>query len=442
MRSTILFGLVTTLICACGDDGDTPSPDAGPAPTPPRVIPGGGIGDGPIDGVAYVYAIDEATRMPVSGATVRVGEVEGTTDADGLFTAEGVSGPQTVIVKATNYRSEMWIGANGTNLTLNLGPAADPTPQSATLSGTVDVAGVSVQGGHTVLAVVTYSQSDDLGDAANEIPTPGGTNACFTGVANNQPCTFSIETRTGTVSLVAAIYDRDLNGTPGNPDDDTQTLVGWATRTGIAVTAGNDQTAQDLTMIPAGMLATATIDFGTPPAGHPEQGGLVGVELGDDEVLQLAFATPAAPSLLIPALAQFPGATYRLIGLSASGTTPTSSQSIVLRRGLTGTTLAAGTWLAPPTSTMASRTGASWARVAGATVHSVEYAQGTANLLGVTVFDDAAQFTIPDLLALPQGPVTVDFNAIGAPGLDVNDFALDADRDKLSQVSSQPMEIN
>jgi hypothetical protein len=48
---------------------------------PPRIITGGGIGDGPIEGVAYVYVIDDVMHAPISGATVRVGDVEGTTDA-------------------------------------------------------------------------------------------------------------------------------------------------------------------------------------------------------------------------------------------------------------------------------------------------------------------------------------------------------------------------
>jgi hypothetical protein len=401
------------------------------------VISGGGIGDGPIDGVANVHVIDDATRMPISGATVRVGTVEGTTDAAGLFVAEGVTGPQTVIVKAAGHRSDMWLGANGTNMTFNLEPATEAIPGAATIAGTVDLSSITLAANHLKVAQVFYSQTDDLGDAANEITTPNDTNICFT-----TPCTFSIRTRTGSVALLAAVFDRDTKGTQP-PGDDTSTLIGWATTTGLTVTGGVDQSGVTLTLIDVGMLQTVTVDFGSPPAGHDTVGALVGLDIGADGVFQIPlFRTPADATLLVPKPAAFPSSTYRLTAIANTGASATASQSIVLRRALTGPTLAAGTWLAPPTSTMATRTGVSWAPVSGATVHSVEFTQGTAALLSVTVFDASTQFTVPDLVALPAGALNADINAIGAPGLDVNNFALDDDVDKLAMVSSQPVPIN
>src|SRR5688572_4947940 len=133
MRLPILLGLVTALIPGCGDDGGESTVDAPPMQPPPRVISGGGIGDGPIDGVVNVYVIDDLTRTPISGATVRVGTVDGTTDATGLFVAEGLTGPQTVVVKAAAHRSDMWVGANGTNMTFNLAPATEAVPGAATI---------------------------------------------------------------------------------------------------------------------------------------------------------------------------------------------------------------------------------------------------------------------------------------------------------------------
>src|SRR5262245_42368785 len=100
---------VTTLIAitACGNDSkpevDGPS---GNLP-PPRVIPGGGIGDGAIDGVVNLYVIDDVSRMPVSGAGVRVGSIDGTTDSTGLFVAHDVHGPQTITAKANGFRTEV-----------------------------------------------------------------------------------------------------------------------------------------------------------------------------------------------------------------------------------------------------------------------------------------------------------------------------------------------
>ena len=141
---TVFASLLTLAITGCGDDGAQNTPDAAPEPPPPRIIEGGGIGDGPIEGVANVYVIDDATRDPISGATVRVGEVEGTTDATGLFVATGVTGKQTVIVKATDHRGEMWIGANGANMTFALMLDADPNPRSATMTGSLSLSSLPV----------------------------------------------------------------------------------------------------------------------------------------------------------------------------------------------------------------------------------------------------------------------------------------------------------
>src|SRR5262249_18593199 len=92
MRTPIMASLGTAVVLVgCGDNHSVPS-------VPPRIIEGGGIGDGPIDGVANVYVIDDTTREPVAGATVQVGTVTGSTDDTGLFVAEGVEGPQTVVV--------------------------------------------------------------------------------------------------------------------------------------------------------------------------------------------------------------------------------------------------------------------------------------------------------------------------------------------------------
>src|SRR5262245_52850291 len=120
MRSLGCVGLFVCLIAGCGDDGGvSPDTQTGNHP-PPRLIPGGGIGDGAIDGVVNLYVIDDSTHAPIEGATVRVGDIEGTTDTTGLFIANGVVGPQTVLAKKAAMRSEMWIGANGANITMAL----------------------------------------------------------------------------------------------------------------------------------------------------------------------------------------------------------------------------------------------------------------------------------------------------------------------------------
>src|SRR5262249_46725375 len=88
MRTLIKLGLFACAFAACGHDPST-SPDThtGNSP-PPRIIPGGGIGDGAIDGVVNFYVLDDATQTPIANAAVRVGTLDGTTDATGLFVAQ------------------------------------------------------------------------------------------------------------------------------------------------------------------------------------------------------------------------------------------------------------------------------------------------------------------------------------------------------------------
>lgn len=438
MRTPILSCFITVAILGgCGDDGDEK--------VPPRIIEGGGIGDGPIDGVANIYVIDDATREPVAGAKVLIGTLQGETDATGLFIAEDVKGPQTIAVKAGSFRSEMWIGANGANMTFNLEPATLPVPARATLSGTIDTSSILVPQGHLRYAVVFASQTDDLGDPANDIETAGGKNACSGGGMNNpQPCAFSIDVRTGRVALLAAIYDLDLKGTPTDAADDTLTLIRWAYRGGISVTGGVAQSGQNLTLVDVGNMSNITVDFGSPPSGLGTVGAVIGMDLGSDGLFQIPlFRLPSDATLLTPKLAAFAGATsFRLTAIASNGTDPATTQSIVIRRALTGPTLSAGPWLLPPGSPTITRTGGKWTPITGATVHGVEYKQGTARLLNVTVFDATTEMTIPELVALPSGTLTATVQGIGADGLDVTDFALDVDQDKLDAVAGQTITLN
>ena len=288
-----------------------------------------------------------------------------------------------------------------------------------------------------------YSQDDKLGDAANNIATTGNTNFCDTiGAA---ACTFTVTSRTGTVGLVAALYDHDTKGT-ASPADDTFTLIGWATRTGITVANGVAQSGQDLTIVAATDLATITADFGTPPSGLPTVAAVVGIDAGTSGTLQLfSVLTPASPSLLAPKLSAISGSTYRLTGIANNGTGPTAAQSVVLRRPLTTAPLAAGTWLAAPTGLALTRTGGSWTAVAGALVMGASYDQTVAttvtHLLNVTAFDSSTTYVIPDVVTLPAGTLDAKGTAIGAT-LDPMNFSADADRGKLNSFASQPVAVN
>ncbi len=160
MRKLCAASLLAIGLVACGGDGN----DVDPA-----IIVGGGVHDPGIDGEVNVYVIDEDTDAPLVGATVRVGTVEGTTDATGLFTAAGdLVGKQTIVAKATNYAASVWVGVDGANVTIGMTKATATTtavPQ-AELGGSIvgwDALPAPATG-HATIAFVNYSQSRALGD--------------------------------------------------------------------------------------------------------------------------------------------------------------------------------------------------------------------------------------------------------------------------------------
>jgi hypothetical protein len=428
MRALAFLGLGLGLVGACSNDVD------------PRVIAGGGVGDGEIDGEVNVYVIDSRTDAPVAGATVGIGEATKTTNAKGLVTFEDVEGAQTIAAKAANYRSSVWAGVNGANITIPIQPLTG-TPEQATLAGTITGwSTINVAAGHAKAAFITYSQSDDLGDEANNLKTPNNANICFAGAE----CNWSVVSRTGPVTLLALIVDRDLKGTPAVFDDDTNAVIGYAFKTGVTVNAGVSQSGLVLDQIEAGNLETLTYDLGTPPAGLPETLALPGIEVSADEVIQLPlFVFTKETSVLVPKRSVFGGtATYRLTAVAQTTSGDAGAQSIILRQGQMTPTLAAGTWLETPVNVDVTRTTASWDLVSGARAHSVKWSDATGEILEISVFDSKTHdVEVPNVVALPtSGTLTAKVQAIGAD-FDVNDFSLEDDSDLLWGVSSQPATI-
>jgi hypothetical protein len=431
MHSTrIILASVLVAAAACGGGGGGDDP---------RVIPGGGVGDGPIDGVVNVYVIDADTDAGIAGAMVSVGGVEAMTDSTGLAVFEDVEGPQTVAARSQGRRSIVWDRVNGANVTIPLDLLDPGTPGQATLAGTIEgFEQITPPAGHIKAAIVTYTQTDDLGDPANELQTPAQGNICAIG-----QCPWTLVSRAGTLHAIALIVDIDQNGTPADDTDDILTVTGYA-QAAVTVQDGVDQNGLVLAMIEAGNLDTVTIDMGTPPAALTERLALVGVEIGDDEVLQIPTQFAADPSqILAPRLTAFPGSTYRLSAIAGTTMGDRGAQSVLVRRGLTTQALAAGEWLVPPTGVTATRTDASWSPVAGALVHQVAYADATGrSVLEITVFDSAVTaVTIPALVALPAtGNLTARVAGIGAT-LDPQDFSLDEDEESLYGIASEPVTV-
>lgn len=416
------------MLAACGGGNDVD----------PRVIPGGGIGDGEIDGEVNVAVIDN-DEEPIAGALVRVGEVEKETDAEGFATFEA-TGKQTIAVLADGFRPTAWVGADGANVTIPL-TLLDPAqvPQ-ATLSGSIpgwdQVQPLAL--GHAKAAFVIYSQNDRLGDDANNLATPNSGNVC--GVAGDV-CNWQLTARAGdSVTVVAAIVDIDPQG-PGEADN-IITIMGWASHDGITVEDGVNQQGLELTQVEVGNLDDVSVDFGAPPAGLTTNAAIVGIELSADEVVQLPlFLAGAADAVPVPKPSVFGATTYRLTAVSQTSAGDQGAQSILIQRGETDPALVAGDWLVPPTGVSADRTGAAWEPVADAAIHQVQYRDAANEIvLEITVLDASTEVVIPSLLELPSGALTARISGIGAD-LDVTDFSLDEDRDKLFGIAAEPTDV-
>lgn len=422
----ITWGLILAL-GACGGDGG--------GDVTPTLIPGGGVADGPIDGEVNVFVVEQDTDAPIAGASVRVGALTGTTNAEGLIELQGeLSGPQDVEVAATGYRGGMWGGVAGANVTLALRPLEEEVG-SATLSGTIDgFDTLPVPAGHALVAVVGYAQAPELGDPGNELSTPANGNVCFA-VAAGSPCSWSVVSRTGAVALLATIIDRDGNGTPANPDDDISTVIGYAYKRGLTVADGIDQSGIVLERIEAGNLVDAVVDFGSPPAALTEVLGILGVDLGAEGIVQVAAPfVPDAATVLAPALGEFAGSTYRFLALAQMG----DANSAVVRKGLSDpAAIAAGTWLVPPTGLTATPTSITFTPTAGAQLHTLELSGASGVVAELILLDGRTTAALdPAFLGLASGELQVRVNAIAAGAtIDPADFEVEAITDALSALA-------
>jgi hypothetical protein len=411
------------LIAACG--GNDPSP---------RVIAGGGIGDGAIDDVANVYVIDNVSYKAVVGATVEIGGKDLTTDSTGLAVFHGLNGPQTVIVQAAGYRGEVWQDANGANMTVPVTQLGSLTPQQATLAGSITgYDSVSVPTGHIKAAVLSYSQNDSLDDSENNIQTANSGNVCVT----QDACNWTLASRTGSVTITATIVDRDGSG--------NTTIIGYATTPSVQVDPSVDQSGIALSLVEAGNMQAVTLATGTPPAALPTVEGVVGIELGGNEVVQLpTFAQTDSSSVLVPLTSVYaPSSTYRLTVIAETASADAGAESATIQRGQVTAALTSGTWLEPPTGFAATRSDASLDPVTGANIHSVQWSDDTGVLLDITMFDATnTTTTVPALVALPSsGTLTAKAQGLGA-AVDLGNFSLQTDIDKIWGDSSEPITLD
>lgn len=437
------FASSLLLVAACsysppdgGDDDDvTPDsslPDAYVLPTP-ELFPGGGVGGGPIVAGMNVFAVDEDTDLPIAGATVTIGEVTGTTDSTGLFTSTDarLAGKQAVLITATGYRPQLWVGVAGANVTIQLDPIAAP-PQGS-IAGNITGFGtlpVAAGVGHQKRATIGYTQHDNASDAVNNIRTANNTNSCVVipgGPADD--CNYAVNTRTGTIGLFAAINDYNTKNT-GTTQDDTQTLITYAYKTGITVDDGVSMTGQALTPLAQSDLVEVTTGFGTPPSGLGVVFGLLAIELPAEGYAVLNLAVPGVTTRL-PKTSVFPGSTYRLIGFA--GAPDNSAFSVPIRRGLSTTTIEAGSWLTPPADIVATRQSLSFTASPG-NLHVASYGDDSGSYLGIVILDGSTSITIPAEVSLPTSALTVAVEGVTST-LALDDFGFDADRAAITDLA-------
>jgi hypothetical protein len=455
MLSAALVGI------GCDGGGTITTPPA------PHLVPGGGIGDGPIAGLLNVYVTDDDTRAPVAGATVRVGAsaepapCTATTDSTGLAifdakTCALLMGKQSVTASATGYAPTTWIGVNGTNITMAVRAVRRPAVDTATASGTID--GWSTvpapSPGHQTLALIGFSQTRDLGGLANDIQqgtrmvnvAPIGSvsipgNLCVKN-AQVDDCNYRLTTRTGKQAHYGIIVDQDTKGTMVDTDD-TFTVIGWALRTGLDFTAGDTASGEALALIADTDMQPLTVSFTGLPAALDALAAYPLLDLGDEgripmvlPALDLTHSMTRVPKLT----GTLAGARYDLLAQardSATAADPSTSEWVHDLNP--GSTVAVSGWLQPPAGVMAMAGTYSFQAVSGATLHGAEIQTVAGERAwSITIFDGSTSFTLPGLSSdpLPTGMAVLQVSALRIPGIDLTRVSFDDAREQITGIAS------
>jgi hypothetical protein len=418
----------------------------------PTLIQGGGVGSGAIDGRVNVYVIDEDTGSAIANAMVRVGSINGMTDPNGLFTANGdLKNKQNITAVASGHVPTMWVGVDGANVTIpvKVSGTGTPTVPHAELDATIDGWGSFNPLAQTdaVLGVVSYSQTTNFGAAENNLTQPAGPvpqlpqitgNMCVKAQGVSPNCAPKVNSRTGSVALVAAIEDLNTNGT-ADTSDDVYTILGYSAKTGITVDNGVNQTGLELTQVAAGNTVTGTVDFGTPPASLVAVTGVVGLDLGPDGV---AFVPdplrPNANTLLLPTPGGLPGLTYRVVATAALSTSDSDTESLILQHDVPDAQhIKLGAWMATPTGLMASGDTMSFSGVTSGVIEGFDIIGANGDTAwSVSIFDGTTTATVPtDLAPIPTGTNTLKVTAIDAT-IDLSNFSLENKFDLVNRLSS------
>ena len=458
MRKLLPFGWLVVGFLGCGGVSGPPAP---------RLIPGGGVGDGKITSALNVYVIDEDSGDVLSSASVRVGASSDPspctvlTDSTGLAkfdttTCPSLKGPATITVSSAAYSPATWIGVNGANVTIQLRATVRATPPTATVSGTIaGWANVPVPpANHQTLALIGFSQTNNLGDPANDVTQgmrnvnvngtnyPIPSNLCVINAAVSD-CNWTLTTRIGQQTHYALIVDQYDNMTPDVKTDDTYTVTGYAMKTGLDFAANDAATGEILTMIADADMQTFTASFASLPSGMDFMGGFPALELGAEG--RIPLTTPALDlthtSTRVPKLTgALAGKSYSLIAQAQDATDVKEPSSLAWLHGVDiNGTVALSSWLPPPSNISVTSGTYAFTGVAGATVHGGEIQNMLGNRVwSITIFDGSTSFTLPGLTPdpIPVGTVNFQASALQIPGTDLGNFKVDDIKEKIAAISS------
>ena len=463
----LLIPCVTSLALLGVACGDVAKPI-----TMPRLIPGGGIGDGKIDGTLNVFVIDEDTAAPVSSASVRVGAsadpaaCTGATDSTGLVVFAGqncpsLKGPVTLTASHDGYAPSTWIGADGVNMTMQIRDTPRPTPDTATVQGTIAgwEAIPAPAANHQTLALIEFSQAPDLGDRSNNITqgmrtiSVGGglatttiqANVCVRNsapIASVDDCNWQLTTRTGAQAHYAIILDNDTKGT-ADPSDDTNTVIGWAVKTSLSFSAGDSASGETLDMIADADMQTFTAAFPAAPSGMNYVASYPMLNLGDAgripiilPTLDLTHTTSRVPKPT-GALA---AASYDLIAQAQDAKDQAEPATGVNEKVPDAVDSAEGGGIQAARVTVDDAfTPRIQESVAGATLHSGELRNSAGDRVwSITIFDGSSSVTLPGLTPdpIPLGMDTFVASALQIPGIDLGNVAFDDAKNLITGLSS------
>jgi hypothetical protein len=458
------LSLLCLTVAACGGTAVT-------GPPTPRLIEGGGLGDGPIMGGLNVHVTDDDTRAPVSGATVRVGgssdpsACTATTDSTGLaiFVAKTcmlLNGKQSITASAADYAPSTWIGVDAANVTMAIRAKKTAPLDSAVVTGSI--AGWDTlpapAAGHQTLAIVGYSAGVHASDAVNnlqqdtrvvhvkidafEADVPIPSNLCVRNAGVND-CNWKLKTRTGKQAHYAVVFDQDQKGTPEDDKDDTLTVIGWAIKRGLAFSKDLGADGEALTLLTDTEMQSFSATFPSPPSGLDHIAAFPILTLGDEG--RIAIIAPALNQMngttKVPKLAgPFADAAYDFLAKAQDAQDKDQPGTLTWAHAVDPTKpVAAMGWVAPPTNLKVMDGVYSFTPAAGASVSGAELASMDGRRAwSVTIFDGTTSFTLPGVSPDPlaAGPALFSASGLVIPGFKASDARFDDLAQKLTAIAN------